>query len=163
MGGGDLRDFLDAAEDDLPWPTQLRFAREIAKGVAFLHGKQMMHRDLKTPNILLTTDGTCKVADFGLGRFASNSTAATGVCPASSSVSVPGYSFVTSLTSSTAAAAAATTVLGQGDGVGAANKMTGARGTSQWMAPEIFAAMLARQVCARLFLRGVRPLVCVPG
>ena len=43
-------------------------ALDIAKGIHFLHSHNVMHLDLKSPNILLAQDGTAKIADVGLSR-----------------------------------------------------------------------------------------------
>lgn len=40
----------------------------IANGLEFIHGKGMMHRDLKPKNVLVTSDGQIKIADFGSAK-----------------------------------------------------------------------------------------------
>ena len=41
------------------------YARQILLGLKYLHDRGVVHRDVKALNILLGTDGNCKVADFG--------------------------------------------------------------------------------------------------
>lgn len=52
-------------------PSQQRWGEvfaHITKGIAFMHEKEIVHRDLKPDNLLVTADGTVKIADFGLAR-----------------------------------------------------------------------------------------------
>ena len=44
----------------------LRIIRDSADALGFAHKRHMIHRDIKPDNIMLTSDGTVKVADFGL-------------------------------------------------------------------------------------------------
>ncbi|XP_044468482.1 LEAF RUST 10 DISEASE-RESISTANCE LOCUS RECEPTOR-LIKE PROTEIN KINASE-like 1.4 isoform X7 [Mangifera indica] len=53
----------------LTWPIRLNIAIETAKALAFLHVSDVIHRDVKTNNILLDDNFHVKVADFGLSRF----------------------------------------------------------------------------------------------
>ncbi|CEM25068.1 unnamed protein product [Vitrella brassicaformis CCMP3155] len=52
-------------------PTLEQLARvmyQILNGIAYMHCKGLIHRDLKPQNILMTTDWIVKIADFGLAR-----------------------------------------------------------------------------------------------
>lgn len=66
------------------WPRRvqqkLRFALDIAEGMKFLHHSNLIHRDLKSDNVLVSDNGRCKISDFGLSRFRENAlTHVTGV------------------------------------------------------------------------------------
>lgn len=53
----------------LPEPgLALRLAREIVDGLAHAHGQGLLHRDLKTENVILTPDSHAKILDFGLAK-----------------------------------------------------------------------------------------------
>ncbi|ETL93715.1 serine/threonine protein kinase [Phytophthora nicotianae P10297] len=71
---GPLRDVLRA--NLIEWHTKVRLAFEAAKGLALLHSREptYLHRDLKAPNILVTTDMTAKITDFGIARIATGFT-----------------------------------------------------------------------------------------
>lgn len=43
--------------------------RHILEGLYKLHSSQILHRDMKTANVLITQDGVLKLADFGLARL----------------------------------------------------------------------------------------------
>jgi serine/threonine protein kinase len=54
----------------LPWSTRLKIAVGAAKGLAFLHEADtpVIYRDFKASNILLESDYTAKLSDFGLAK-----------------------------------------------------------------------------------------------
>uniref|UniRef100_A0ACD5VJ55 Uncharacterized protein n=1 Tax=Avena sativa TaxID=4498 RepID=A0ACD5VJ55_AVESA len=68
---GTLADHLHSGSEVplLAWPTRLGIAVEAAGALAYLHKHQIVHRDVKTCNILLDEEFHVKVADFGLCRL----------------------------------------------------------------------------------------------
>ncbi|XP_074558768.1 LEAF RUST 10 DISEASE-RESISTANCE LOCUS RECEPTOR-LIKE PROTEIN KINASE-like 1.2 [Curcuma longa] len=69
---GTIADHLHGAratDRGLPWHTRMSIAIETADALSFLHAVKIIHRDVKTNNILLDGDFRVKVADFGLSRL----------------------------------------------------------------------------------------------
>ncbi|XP_066196403.1 LOW QUALITY PROTEIN: serine/threonine-protein kinase PAK 3-like [Sylvia atricapilla] len=64
MDGGTLNDVI--TETEMTEDEIASVSRECLQGLYFLHSNHVMHRDLKSHNILLKTDGSVKLADFGL-------------------------------------------------------------------------------------------------
>eukprot|EP01018_Ginkgo_biloba_P001912 Gb_17682 [translate_table: standard] len=59
----------------MDWPTRLKIALGAARGLAYLHEDchpRIIHRDIKSSNILLDANFEAKVADFGLAKLASD-------------------------------------------------------------------------------------------
>ncbi|MGH7674664.1 MAG: serine/threonine-protein kinase [Gemmatimonadales bacterium] len=68
-----------ARDGAVPEPDLLRIARDIAQGLGFAHSQGVIHRDLKPDNVLLRTDGSAVLTDFGIARAASGYATSTGV------------------------------------------------------------------------------------
>ncbi|XP_040998674.1 serine/threonine-protein kinase STY46-like isoform X4 [Juglans microcarpa x Juglans regia] len=69
MPGGSLYDYLHKNHNILELPQLLKFAVDVSKGMEYLHQNNIIHRDLKTANLLMDTHNVVKVADFGVARF----------------------------------------------------------------------------------------------
>jgi serine/threonine protein kinase len=63
--GGNLRDFLKIRKKLEP-AEALRLMEEATAGIAYAYSKGVTHRDMKLTNILISSQGTAKVVDFGL-------------------------------------------------------------------------------------------------
>lgn len=76
MEKGSLSSVLASSEStNITWETRLRISDDIAKGIVYLHTaseKPLIHRDLKSANVLLTNDYQAKIGDFGLARLGSD-------------------------------------------------------------------------------------------
>ncbi|EEF52195.1 receptor protein-tyrosine kinase CEPR1 [Ricinus communis] len=71
MPNGNLRDALDKNWIHLDWPTRHQIALGVAQGLAYLHHDLLtpiIHRDIKSTNILLDVSYQPKVADFGIAK-----------------------------------------------------------------------------------------------
>ncbi|XP_063278532.1 serine/threonine-protein kinase PAK 1-like isoform X2 [Prinia subflava] len=64
MDGGSLAEVVRKKRMDVGHIATV--CRECLQGLAFLHANQVIHRDIKSANILLSRDGAVKLADFGL-------------------------------------------------------------------------------------------------
>lgn len=75
MERGNVRDLLVGPPGGKPvkldWSMRLSWAMDTAMGVAYLHSRSppMIHRDLKTTNLLVDRGMNVKICDFGLSRF----------------------------------------------------------------------------------------------
>jgi eukaryotic-like serine/threonine-protein kinase len=68
--GKPLSRFLGGREE-LPLTAKVTIIRQAAEALAHAHERDVVHRDIKPGNILITRDGRVKVTDFGIGKFTS--------------------------------------------------------------------------------------------
>ncbi|KAF9970293.1 hypothetical protein BGZ73_007023, partial [Actinomortierella ambigua] len=57
----------------LDWPNKTRIAQEIVQGLAYIHHMNVLHRDLKSANVLLTRHMEVKLCDFGVAAVKAHS------------------------------------------------------------------------------------------
>ncbi|KAI0494477.1 hypothetical protein KFK09_024615 [Dendrobium nobile] len=69
MHGGSLYDYMHKQKNILELSLLLKFALDVCNGMNYLHQKNIIHRDLKTANLLMDNNQVVKVADFGVARF----------------------------------------------------------------------------------------------
>eukprot|EP00930_Biecheleria_cincta_P041917 TRINITY_DN2881_c0_g1_i1.p1 TRINITY_DN2881_c0_g1~~TRINITY_DN2881_c0_g1_i1.p1 ORF type:complete len:519 (+),score=86.37 TRINITY_DN2881_c0_g1_i1:24-1559(+) len=115
-GGTLFRLLHERRQVRLRWPQKLKAAQDTAKGMNFLHRRRVIHRDLKSLNILLAGEvGSCddppwvKISDFGLSRRLPTAALLSGTHAVRAS-------FTTTVSTEP--------------------NMTGGLGTGLWMAPE---------------------------
>ena len=69
IDGITLKEYIDA-EQVLTWKDSVHFIIQVLRALQHAHDRGIVHRDIKPQNIMLFTDGTIKVMDFGIAKFA---------------------------------------------------------------------------------------------
>ncbi|XP_076947537.1 serine/threonine-protein kinase 52-like [Bidens hawaiensis] len=80
LPGGALKSYLiKNRRKKLPFKVVIQIALDLTRGLSYLHSQKIVHRDVKTENMLLDKTRTVKIADFGVARVeASNPNDMTG-------------------------------------------------------------------------------------
>lgn len=72
--GKTLKEIIVEENGPLPWKWSVNVAMQIAAALDMAHKNNIIHRDIKPHNIIITEDGVAKVTDFGIAKAVSNST-----------------------------------------------------------------------------------------
>ena len=72
--GKTLKEIIIEEQGPLPWKWSVNVAIQIASALEMAHRNNIIHRDIKPHNIIITEDGVAKVTDFGIAKAVSNST-----------------------------------------------------------------------------------------
>ena len=71
IDGDELKDRIKTGA--IPLEETINFAIQIAEGLSAAHKKGIVHRDIKSANIMITKDGNVKIMDFGLAKIGGGS------------------------------------------------------------------------------------------
>ena len=71
--GETLKDKINR-DGAIPWQRAVKYAVQIANGLAYAHANQIIHKDVKSQNILIDKFDNVKITDFGISQMMNNTT-----------------------------------------------------------------------------------------
>ena len=83
---GETLQELVRRDGPLEEPVALHFTMQIAQALAQAHHRNILHRDIKPGNVMLTPEGICKLMDLGLSRPPENLKEYDSICISTSSI-----------------------------------------------------------------------------
>ncbi len=84
-------DKLIRKSQKLSWQTSLLIVRDACKALKFAHSKGVIHRDIKPGNILISTKGEIKLADFGIATAEKENASEDDITQAGITLGTPAY------------------------------------------------------------------------
>jgi len=83
LEGDDLARMVDKEKDEgapaLPASIKLSYIVQVCRALEYAHKRNIVHRDIKPGNIVVTHEGTVKVVDFGIARLTDTSSTSSGM------------------------------------------------------------------------------------
>jgi len=84
LEGDDLSHMVEKEKEEggqnpLPASIKLNYIVQVCRALEFAHKRNIVHRDIKPGNIVVTNDGTVKVVDFGIARLTDTSSTSSGM------------------------------------------------------------------------------------
>lgn len=73
VDGITLKEYMEQ-QGALTWKETVHFTVQILRALSHAHDRGIVHRDIKPQNVMLLSDGTIKITDFGIARFARSET-----------------------------------------------------------------------------------------
>lgn len=71
--GETLKDKINR-DGAIPWQRAVKYAIQIANGLSYAHANQIIHKDVKSQNILIDKFDNVKITDFGISQMMNNTT-----------------------------------------------------------------------------------------
>jgi serine/threonine protein kinase len=88
LEGSDLKELIERGETG-SLANRIRIMTQVAAGMALVHARNLIHRDLKPGNIHVTPEGVAKIMDFGIVRTGDSNLTATGMAMGSPAYMAP--------------------------------------------------------------------------